>query len=65
MRLTDFGALLDAGDQVLRSLMLKLEQAINVHLGKPHPRQKSTETVLTTPALSPPAPGRCNSHRFP
>jgi exonuclease VII small subunit len=36
---------LDAGDQALRSLMLQLEQAINVHLGKPALDKKRPEPV--------------------
>jgi hypothetical protein len=36
---------LDAGDQALRSLMLQLEQAINIHLGKPTLDKKGPELV--------------------
>jgi hypothetical protein len=36
---------LDAGDQALRSLMLQLEQAINVNLGRPAPDKKRPEPV--------------------
>jgi hypothetical protein len=42
---------LDAGDQAaLRSLMLQLEQAINVHLGKPPVDKKGPEPVRVAAA---------------
>src|SRR5262252_1090001 len=41
---------LDAGDQALRSLMLQLEQAINVHLGKPTLEKKGPEPVRVAAA---------------
>jgi hypothetical protein len=36
---------LDAGDQALRSLLLQLEQAVNVNLGKPPLDKKRPEPV--------------------
>ena len=36
---------LDAGDQALRSLLLQLEQAVNVNLGKPALDKKRPEPV--------------------
>ena len=36
---------LDAGDQALRTLMLQLEQAVNVNLGKPALDKKRPEPV--------------------
>jgi hypothetical protein len=36
---------LDAGDQALRSLLLQLEQAVNINLGKPPLDKKRPEPV--------------------
>ena len=41
---------LDTGDQALRSLMLQLEQAINLHLGKPTLEKKGPEAVKVAAA---------------
>jgi hypothetical protein len=42
---------LDAGDQALRSLMLQLEQAINVHLGKSAPIDKKRPEPVRVEAV--------------
>jgi hypothetical protein len=41
---------LEAGDQALRSLMLQLEQTINIHSGKPTLEKKGPEPVRVAAA---------------
>ena len=43
----DLRAVLDAGDENLRTLMTQLEQALNLHIGKPVLDMKRPEPVRT------------------
>jgi hypothetical protein len=41
----DLRTVLDAGDENLRTLMTQLEQALNLHMGKPALERKKPETL--------------------
>jgi hypothetical protein len=50
-------SVLDRGDETLRTLMDKLERAVNTHVAKPAPDKKKPEAVR----LEPPASGESTS----
>ena len=47
---TEVRNLLDTGDETLRLLMTDLEQAVNIHVGRPAPEKRKSEPIRIEPS---------------